>query len=181
MILCVSHSFSVWLLPEFRIGRYFFIGGTTTWGASRSLVQCPKKEPSILGRSRQFRFFGSRLRVLKRWEYQTSLPFCSLFPKEFFVKMSQSLKLPTRNGKLKNQFRRSPTSAKKQRQCQKAAFSSQGAVLETEGVRPGGVRGIQHLFLGALSPGLSDGSKSIKFLSIKNRANQPQKPQCLML
>lgn len=26
-----------------------------------------------------------------------------------------------------------------------------------------------------------DGSKSIKFLSSKNRANQPQKPQCLML
>lgn len=29
------------------------------------------------------------------------------------------------------------------------------AVLETEGVRPGGIRGIRHLFLGALSPGLS--------------------------
>jgi len=171
VILCVSHSFSVWLLPEFRIGRYFFTGGTT---------QEPRTVPeegTVDTWPRQFRFFGSRLRVLKRWEYQTSLPFCSLFPKEFFVKMSQSLKLP-RNGKLKNGFRRSPTSAKKQtdnagelRFLPKALSSKRKECGQVEFEGSGTYSSVLfHLVY-------PDGSKSIKFLSIKNQVQtSPKSP-----
>ena len=109
MFLCISHGFSVWLPPKIPHGPIWLPPSGTEWTAwdARSLVRCPKKEPSMLGGARQgFRFWlGSTQSSdwLVVW-----LP-CFIFPyignnhPNWLSYFSEGLKPPTRWAMFKSQ------------------------------------------------------------------------------